>query len=254
MKRGKVIVVTSGKGGTGKTVTAINLAASLHALNKNVVLVDANLTTPNVAIHLGAPVVPITLNHVLKGNNSVKKAMYEHHSGLKVVPASISLDALRNVKPENLGKAIHDLRDYAEFIILDSSAGLGRESLSALQQADEILVVTNPEMPAVTDALKTIKLAEKLRKNVLGVLITRKKGRNEMKIKNIAYLLEKPIIGIVPEDEAVEKSLMKKNAVVHIDPRSKASKAYINIAAKLLGKQKMPESFLDRILSSLGLR
>lgn len=250
MKKGKVIVITSGKGGTGKTVTAINLAASLHALGKDVILVDANLTTPNIGLHLGAPIVPVSLNHVLQGKKEITQAIYQHHSGLKVVPSSISIDALRNVKPENLEKAIKSLKNLAEIIILDSSAGLGKEALTAIQQADEVLVVTNAEMPAVTDALKTIKLAEKLRKKVSGVIITRRKGKNEMKIKNISYLLEKPIIGIVPEDDSVSEALMLRDILVNIKPKSKAAKSYKRIAARIIGeKYEEPTGFFSKLFS-----
>ncbi|MEM1535920.1 MAG: cell division ATPase MinD [Candidatus Pacearchaeota archaeon] len=250
MKRGKVIVITSGKGGTGKTVTAINLAASLHALGKDVILVDANLTTPNIGLHLGAPIVPVALNHVLQGKKDITQAIYQHHSGLKIVPSSISIDALKNVKPENLEKAIKRLKDLAEIIILDSSAGLGREALTAIQQADEIFIVTNAEMPAVADALKTIKLAEKLRKKVSGVIVTRKKGKNEMKIKNISYLLEKPIIGIVPEDDSVSEAIMLHDILVNIKPKSKAAKSYKRIAARIIGeKYEEPKSFFASLFS-----
>ncbi|MEM4703056.1 MAG: cell division ATPase MinD [Candidatus Pacearchaeota archaeon] len=237
MKRGKVVVLTSGKGGTGKTVTAINLAAALHSMNKDVILVDANLTTPNVNLHLGAPILPVTLNHVLQGRKKIGQAVYEHHSGLKVIPASISIDALKNIKPENLGKVVKELRNAAEIIILDSSAGLGREALMAIQHSDEIIIVTNPEMPAVTDALKAIKIAERMRKKITGVIVTRKKGKNEMKIKNISYLLEKPVIGIVPEDPSVSEAIMLRDILVNIKPKSKAARSYKRIAAKLVGEK-----------------
>ncbi|MCS7134477.1 MAG: cell division ATPase MinD [Candidatus Pacearchaeota archaeon] len=235
--KGRVIVITSGKGGTGKTVTAINLAAALHSLGKDVILVDANLTTPNIGLHLGAPVVPIALNHVLRGKKSIRQAIYEHHSGLKVVPSSLSLNALKGIKPENLAIAIRELKDIAEILLLDSSAGLGKEALVAIQQADEIIVVTNPELPAVADALKTIKIAEKLKKKITGVIVTRKKGKNEMKIREIAYLLEKPIIGIVPEDKNVSNSIMLRDILININPKSKAAKAYKRIAARLIGEK-----------------
>ncbi|UCD20656.1 MAG: cell division ATPase MinD [archaeon] len=241
MKRGKLVVLTSGKGGTGKTVSSINIAAALHALGKNVVLVDANLTTPNVSLHLGAPVVPTTLNHVLRGNKRVNQAVYEHHSGLKVVPASISVDALRKVRPEKFRGAVKKLKNIADLVIVDSSAGLGKEALMAIQHADELLVVTNPEIPAVTDALKTIKLAEKLKKKIVGVVVTRRRGRKEMSVKNVAYMLEKPIIGVVPEDESVPESIMLRDILVNCKPRSKAARSYKRIASRMVG-----EKFLDK--------
>jgi len=248
MKRGKVIVITSGKGGTGKTVTSINLAAALHSLEKDVVLVDANLTTPNVSLHLGAPVVPTTLNHVLRKTKKINQAVYEHHSGLKVVPSSIAIDALKKIKPENLKYAIKDLKKITDLVVLDSAAGLGKEALSAIKEADDLIVVTNPEMPAVTDALKTIKIAEKLRKNVTGVIITRRKGKKEMKIKNVSYILEKPIIGVVPEDSSVSESILLRDILVNVKPRSKAAKSYRKIASRLVGEKPIePKGFFSKL-------
>lgn len=234
----KAIVITSGKGGVGKTVTAINLALALNSLGKNVVVVDSNLTTPNVALHLGSPVIPITLNHVLQGKKHIFKATYTHSSGTKVVPSSLSLEELKNIYPARFGKAIKQLKKVFEYVIIDSAAGLGREALlpiESLDSNDELFIVTNPEMPAVTDALKTIKLAEKLQKKVAGVIITRarnKKGQ-ELSTKNIKALLEKPILARVPEDDAVRESIMLRNPLVLTRPYSKAAKSYKRLAAKI---------------------
>ena len=98
----KIITITSGKGGVGKTTSAINLGAALNSLGKEVIILDANLTTPNVGLHLGAPLVPINLNHVLSGKASVVDAVYEHESGTKVVPSSLSVKDLKNIKHKRL--------------------------------------------------------------------------------------------------------------------------------------------------------
>jgi septum site-determining protein MinD len=85
----RLIAVISGKGGVGKTTTAINLGTALNKFGKDVIIVDANLTTPNVGLHLGAPIVPVNLNHVLLGKAKVADAVYEHESGTKIVPSSL---------------------------------------------------------------------------------------------------------------------------------------------------------------------
>lgn len=245
---GKVIAVISGKGGVGKTVSAVNLAASFNKLKKNVVLVDCNFTTPNTALHLGSPIVPITLNHVLTGKRKIYDAIYQHYSGLKIIASSISLKALKNTNLERLPRAIKDLKKISDIIILDAAAGLGKEALIALENSDDILVVTNPEMPAVTDALKTIRLAEQLNKNVLGILVTKvRKDKREMKLREISNLLEKPIIGVIPEDNNIRESVMIRDAVVHIKPKSKASRNYNKTAAKLIGQEYKEPGFFSRI-------
>lgn len=244
----KIITISSGKGGVGKTVTAINLAIALNQYGKNVIIVDSNLTTPNVALHLGAPVVPITLNHVLQGRKRINQAIYIHHSGTKVVPASISIDSLRDIRPELFYKALQQLKKMSDFVIVDSAAGLGREALLAIESSDDLIIVTNPELPAITDALKTIKLAEKLNKNVAGVIVTRTRNDGkELSMKNIKAMMEKPILARVPEDDAVRESIMLRNAVVLTHPKSKAAKSYKRLAAKLAGQEYKPEqSFLEK--------
>ena len=158
----KIITITSGKGGVGKTTTAINLGAALNSFGKEVIIVDANLTTPNVGLHLGAPIVPVNLNHVLAGKADITDAIYEHESGTKIIPSSLSVRELRKINHSKLKDVGKKLRKMADYIIFDSAAGLGAEAIAAIEAADELIIVTNPEIPAVTDALKTSKVIEEL--------------------------------------------------------------------------------------------
>ncbi len=114
-------------------------------------------------------------------------------------------------------------------------------------------------MPAITDALKAIKLAEEMKKPILGVIITRvKKDKIEIQPDTVKEMLEVPILGMVPEDIAVKKSLNEKDAVVHTHPKSKAARAYKEITANLLGvkydSKKDREKMIVRVLQKLGLR
>ena len=119
----------------------------------------------------------------------------------------------------------------------------------AYEIADEILMVTNPEMPAVTDALKAIRVAGKMKKDILGVVVNkRKKGRKEMTIKNICNILEKPITGSIPECDSVRESIMMRDAVVNTHPKSGPAKSYKKIAARMAGvKLVEPRGFFDRL-------
>ncbi len=250
----KIYAITSGKGGVGKTTTVVNLGAAINRFKEDVLLVDANLSTPNLGLHFGAPIVPVSLNHVLQGKADMDEAVYEHESGLKIIPSSLSLKSLERINLNTVKDIAKDLRKVSELIILDSAAGLGDEAKVSINTADEIIIVTNPNILSVTDSLKTIKLAEELGKPVRGIILTRvKNDRTEMPMQSIKDMLEVPILGIVPEDKYVQESLIKKNAVIHTRPRSKSSKAYMDIAAKLLGKTRKAESLIDKFLGSLGL-
>ena len=231
----KIIVITSGKGGVGKTTTAINLGAAINHFGKDVLVIDANLTTPNVGIHLNSPEVPINLNHVLEKKAYPFEAMYEHHSGMKIMPSSLSVKALKKIKPEKIKNFKEDFLKLSDYIIVDSAAGLGDEAVEVIKMADELILVTNPEMPAITDALKTIKLAEQLKKQVAGVIVTRvRKNYSELQPEIVKEMLEVPVLGMIPEDIVIQESLNKKDAVIHTSPKSKPSRAYKEIAARLI--------------------
>ncbi len=249
----RVITITSGKGGTGKTTTAINLGVALNSLGEEVVVVDANLTTPNIGLHLGAPIVPISLNHILLGKADIDEAIYEHESGTKIMPSSLSVRELDKVRFDKLSDVAKKLKKRGGYVILDSAAGLGEEAVAAIAAGDEIIVVTNPEMPSVTDALKTIKVAESLGKDVKGIIITKYTGdSHEMPLASIKDLLEVPVLGIVPEDKRVKEALSMKNSLVHTHPRSKAGRAYKKIAAKLSGRKVKEDAWYLRVMTGLG--
>ncbi len=230
----KVYAIISGKGGVGKTTSSINIGTIMNYLGEDVIIIDANLTTPNIGIHLGAPIVPTTLNHVLNGQAKLEDAIYEHESGTKIIPASLSLKETEKTNFRKLPDLAKKLKKITNHIIIDSAAGLGEEAKTA---ADEIIIITNPEMAAVTDALKTIKLAEEKNKKVMGVIITRYQGKRvEMSIANIKDMLEIPILGIIPEDDSIKESQVMKNAVIFTHPKSRAAKTYINTTKRILGR------------------
>ncbi len=240
------------------TTTAINLGSALNYFDKDVTIVDGNLSTPNIGIHLGVPVVPINLHHALRGENHINEAVYLHPAGMKIVPAGISIQDLKTTNPDLLGKTIKPLNRNTEYIIIDGAAGLGREAFATIRASDQIIIVTNPEMPAITDALKTLKLCEELGKPVIGVVLTRTRPNNlDVSLKNIETILEKPVIGIIPEDRRVRLALIRKDAVVYTYPKTKASIGYKRLAANMLGINFEPEikteSWILKVLKRLGL-
>ncbi len=255
----KLIVITSGKGGVGKTTTAINLGAAMNYFGEDVLVIDGNLSTPNVGIHLGSPEAPITLNHVLTKDAELFEAIYEHSSGMKVIPSSISIKEFKRIKLDKLKDFKEGFKKISEWVIVDSAAGLGNEAASAICMADELIIVTNPEMPSITDALKAIKLAEQMKKGVMGVIVTRvKKNDIEVQPETVKEMLEAYILGMIPEDSSVSESLSQKDAVVHTHPKSNAARAYKEIAAHILGvaydSEKDREKIWIRFFKKLGLR
>lgn len=235
----RIIAVVSGKGGVGKTTMVANLGTALAKLGKKVIILDANLTTPSLGMHLGVPLYPITLHDVLKGRANIKDAVYTHESGVRIVPAGLSLRDMRGVDSKELPNALLDLLGSAEIIILDAAAGLGRETLAAIEAADEMIVVTNPEISAVTDALKATKVAEQLGTRTAGIVLNRVSGKShEMSRRDIMSMLDTvEFIGEVPEDVAVQKAISVRVPVVNHNPSSAASNEMMRIAASIVGEE-----------------
>jgi len=254
----KYFVIASGKGGVGKTTSAINLATALTKIGKSTVLVDGNISTPNVGIHLGAPNVPISLNEALQGKAHISSAAYLHNSGLKVIPMNVSLE---KPKIENLEGVLAELDGLVDVVVLDSDGSIGKEAETVLKAAHEVLVVTTPDLPSVSDTLKTIRLSEKHGIKVSGVIVNRVRyDKYEMADENIEAILGKPILVKIPEDMLIRTALHQKQPVVHSSPRAPASKEYIRLAHILLGrhyedmiiKNAEKKSLYNKVMLALG--
>ena len=228
-------LAVAGKGGAGKTTTAINLATALIDYGRHVILVDANIKSPHIALHLGASKVDNTLHDVLLGMKKIRDSAYRHVSGLRVIPGSLSVEKQDAASSENTRKHMLDLIGSGELVIIDT----GNDAIdmkNVLKAADELLVVTTPDLPSVAEALKIIKKAEKQGVTVIGAVVNRLKNINsEMEIKNIEAMLDKPVIASINEDRSVSEALVMRHPVVYLDPDSSASKGFKLLANKLIG-------------------
>ena len=255
----RVIVVASGKGGVGKTTLTSNIGAALTEFGYRTIVVDGNLTTPNLGFHLGVPLYPKTLHDVLKGEASMEETIYVHPSGLNVVPAGISMADLKSTNPKNLGKAVLDLVGDYDVVLLDGAAGLGQESLSTLQAADEALIVTNPQLPAVTDALKTIKLAEEAGTKIAGIVLNKVRGASsELSVADVESLLGHKVIATIREENKMTDALAAKTPLVSYEPFNKTTYQIKALAASVVGHAyEVPaaakaDSFWAKVFGFLG--
>ena len=251
----RIIAVSSAKGGVGKTTFVANLASALAMSGKSVIAVDANLTTSNLGLHLGIPMYPTTLQDVLRGRARVKDALYYHPAGFRVLPADISLKKLMLPKSGELMDVFYKLSGNTDFILIDTAAGLGKEAQSAIESADELITVTNPEMPALTDALKVLKVADKYETKHIGIVVNRvRHEKGEPSLEEIEGFLDAPILGHIHEDNNVRLSIRHKNPVVLHRPNSVASRQFRQIAAKLIGEdfKEADASLVQRIFGWLG--
>ncbi|MBI5389249.1 AAA family ATPase [Candidatus Woesearchaeota archaeon] len=246
----KIIAVVSGKGGCGKTTAAINLGLALNNFGRQVIVVDGNLTTPHMSIHLGAPLVPVTLHDVLKGNAEIHDAAYLHPSGLKIIPGSIRYADLQSIDPKKLPEAVSGLRGKAEVVLIDASAGLGSEVKAAISAADAVLIVTRPELPSVTDAVRLKRLVKEHGKDIIGVILSHVKGDSrDMTTQNVETLIESKIIGIIPYDDRMREALMLRHPICYSHPESPSSVAYRKVAAYLIGQPYIESIKMEKKMS-----
>lgn len=231
----RFIAIVSGKGGVGKTTTAINLGVSLNRAGVDTILVDASLQTPDIGINLGSINLPVTLHEVLSKGRQIHEAIYQHQSGLKIIPGNIRIPEEINTK--NLKKSITKLRGAAEIVLIDLAAGFPEENIALMEIADEILIVTNPNLASVTNTLKSIKIAEEMNKTILGVVLNRTSNNLEMQQNNIHTMLGIPIISEIPESIEIKESQQQSQPVTFLHPGSAVSESYKNLAWLISGKK-----------------
>lgn len=242
------IAIVSGKGGIGKTTLAINLGYILNKeFNLDTIVVDANLTTPHLGINLGLYNYNLSLNQVLKNKVKPEEVVFLHPTGIKVLPASLETDDLKDVDILKLPEKLNKLNSN---ILIDSAPGLGREGIAAISSADEILFVTQPFSNAVIDIYRAKRIVEKMNKNILGLVVNGRKGlKHELTDEEIEQLTEIPIIGTIPYDVEIEKSLTAKLPLALYNPRTKTNEHFYSLASKLIGIEPKKKSFFDKLLS-----
>lgn len=241
MKKRKIVGVISGKGGVGKTSIVVNLGLAMYKLGEEAVVVDGDLKNPNLSLHLGVWAQNFTIHDVLEKRIPISEALYIHESGLRFIPAHLSLSYL-NTDPDEL-KDVFTNFNYQ--VLIDSPPGLGKDVISILKVCDEALFVTTPYLPDIIDCLKTIEIAKDMNVRVKGIVLNSiRKKRYEFKKKEIETSTGTRILHSIPWDENVLKSLAVKIPVVEYKPFSPASIAFYELASKLSKKEYKPPVFL----------
>ncbi|MBI5072465.1 P-loop NTPase [Candidatus Woesearchaeota archaeon] len=234
----KFFAIISAKGGVGKTTTTINLAGALLAFGREVIAIDADLTAPNMSIMLGVPNLPRSLHDVLDGKLPLSSCLYYHHSGLRIIPGNIAYESAKDINLSNFKYAIQELQGKAEIVLIDGAPGVSPEAQTIIEAVDFVIPITTPDLAAMSDCRKTIKMARELNKAVFGIIVNRVRGEaHEVDVPNIEAFLETPVIGVIPEETAVRQASQLKSPVIFTHPDEKISHAYKQVAAKLFGEE-----------------
>jgi septum site-determining protein MinD len=253
----KVYTIASGKVGTGKTTTTVNMGTALALLGKKTVMIDADIGMANLGLLLGLEKSPVTLHEVLNGKADVQEAVYEGPGGVYVVPCGISLQGFQNSDPEKLQEVMSALVEDMDFILIDAPAGISKDGVIPLAIADKVYLVVNPELSSMSDALKTKVLTEMLGGEIGGAILNRAGiERTDINRQKVADLLNIDVIEMVPEDSNVRRSAAFKTPIVIKNPNSPAAVAFKRLAAHISGTDfvepvecevKRKEAFVGRL-------
>ncbi len=239
---GEVIVITSGKGGVGKTTTTANLGTGFALQGKKVVLVDADIGLRNLDVVMGLENrIVYDLVDVTEGNCRLRQALIrdKRYETLYLLPAAQTRDK-NAVNPEQMKQLCLDLAQEFDYVLIDCPAGIEQGFKNAIAGADKAIIVTTPEVSAVRDADRIIGLLESEGKSNPKLIVNRirphmvKKG-DMMNIDDIIEILAIDLLGIIPEDEYIVVSTNRGEPAV-VNPTALASTAYKNIVRRLAGE------------------
>ena len=237
---GEVIVITSGKGGVGKTTTTANIGTGLAQLEKKVILIDTDIGLRNLDVVMGLENrIVYNLVDVIEGNCRLKQAIIRdrRYPNLYLIPSAQTKDKTA-VNPEQMKKLTEALKEEFDYILLDCPAGIEQGFLNAIAGATRAIVVTTPEVSAIRDADRVIGLLESAEMESIQLIINRiridmvRRG-DMMSMEDVKEILAVELLGIVPDDEEIVISTNRGEPLTGGD--SPAGIAYSNICKRLLG-------------------
>ncbi|SHG57683.1 flagellar biosynthesis protein FlhG [Thermosyntropha lipolytica DSM 11003] len=245
LKHTRVIAVSSGKGGTGKSTLALNLSIALSSQGKKVILMDADMGLANIDIMLG--IVPAyNIYHFVQGQKSLREIILSHPTGIDIIPGGSGITELANLHREQLKRILVELGaldgEY-DFMIIDTGAGISDSVLSFLLAADDVLVVTTPEPTSITDAYGVVKglsqhhfagnlylIVNRVENNHEGVLLAEKFRLVCNKFLN----LDIKVLGYVVNEPLIKEAIKRQTSFLNIFPQSVAARNIYDISSKLL--------------------
>ncbi|TDO83477.1 septum site-determining protein MinD [Halanaerobium saccharolyticum] len=261
---GKTIVITSGKGGVGKTTSSANIGTALAMHGNKVCLIDADIGLRNLDVVMGLENrIVYDIVDVVENNCRLEQAMIrdKRYDGLYLLPAAQTRDKT-SVTPFQMKELIEKLKEDMDYIVVDSPAGIEQGFKNAIAGADRAIIVTTPEISAVRDADRIIGLLEAEGLRDPEVIINRIRAdmveRGDMMgIEDMIEILAIELIGIVPEDEGIVVSTNRGEPIA-LNDNAKAGQAYRNIARRIMGED-LPmmklekDSFISRFKKLVGL-
>lgn len=242
---GKTIGIIAIKGGVGKTSTVVALGAALaNEFNKSVLLVDANFSAPNLALHLGIVNPETTLHHVLNNRANVEDAIYKTEHGFHIIPGAL---IHKKVNPFKLKDKINHLKDCYDIILIDSSPALNEEILSTMIASDELFVVTTPDHVTLSTTLRAVRLAKQRKTKIDGLILNKVYNKSfELNLDEIEEAAECNVLAVLPYEIHMLEAL-SKNTPSTLYKHTNSTVEYKKFAAALIGEDYKDPSFKSKL-------
>lgn len=246
--RPRSISISSGKGGTGKTMLTANLGIALGNLGRDVTILDGDLAMANLAIVMGMHKCEINFLDVLAGKAEISDAVYKNYN-IKVVPTGFRFegihDVLADLKKERVEKSMGELLHQTEFLLIDAPAGIADSTIISIAAAREMIPITNPTYTSLVDCYKTVRLANVLGAWTRGLVVNRVGRAADLSLEDIEHFMSKalgamPILADIPEDPKVLEAEREGVPVVVYEPECPASAAINELAKVVTGESDLP--------------
>lgn len=269
MNTARVVAVTSGKGGVGKSNLSVNLAACLRKAGKRVIIFDADFGLANIEIMFGA-IPKYNLSDVIYHGKSIQEIITQGPLEIGFISGGSGIVSLNGLQPEQikyLVKSINELNNLADYIIIDTGAGISEQVLEFVMTSPEIILVTTPEPTSLTDSyslLKTLFKKKEFNPNDTVIHVVANKVHSTEDARAVYEKLNSVIaqflhgnlnyLGMIPQDLAVEHAVRQQKVVSISEPNSKAAKAFEILASNLLqdtGEETQPRRGLAQLFASL---
>jgi septum site-determining protein MinD len=246
----EIIGVVSGKGGVGKTTVSLNLAHVLKTLGKDVIILDGDVRMCGVGLYLNMYNFPITMENVIEGTAAIENAIYTHNSGIKILPSAL---VAKSFKLKKLLKIFNYPALKSKTVLVDFAPGLEDNVIQFIDVCSKLIIVSTPDVPSLANAIKVAEIAERKKKEVLGIIINRRRKGDKTQIteEEIKKTINIPILGTIPEDYSIPQSMFFHSPVTALYPFSKSSIEFKKIGHKLMGFEYKEPSKLKAFIKNL---